>query len=57
MSLPFFKSKRDAESFWNTKSVVKVWVPSSRGFIQVPKSGFFWVPKEMKRGLKFRSNK
>lgn len=56
MSTPFFKRKKDAEGLWGkkregVKKLVKVYVPASRGFLQAPKSGYYWLPLDYARKL------
>jgi len=58
MSTPFFKTKKDAYRLWgNTGDLVKVYVPASRGFLQAPVSGNYWIPSDYARGLKLRRAK
>lgn len=57
MSLPFFKTKKDAQRLWGKKEkLVRVYVPESRGFLQAPKSGYYWVTQGMKTGLKLKKS-
>jgi len=59
MSLPFFTRKADAQKFWggSKNKLVKVYVSANRGFLQAPKSGYYWVTAEMKKGLNLPSSK
>jgi len=58
MSLPFVKTKRDAQHLWGSKvKLVRVYVPASRGFIQASKSGYYWITQEMKARLGLRKSK
>lgn len=44
MSIPFFKTKKEAQELWGPKrKVVKVFVPKERGFLQAPRTGKYWI--------------
>jgi len=58
MSVPFFKTKKDAQDLWGKEEkLVKVYVPSSRGFIQARTSGNYWVPLSYARRLNLKRMK
>ena len=55
MSIPFFKTKKEAQQFWGKgTAIVKVNVPKSRGFLQAPEGGEFWISAEYARKLILR---
>jgi len=53
MSIPFFKTKKQAQDFWGKdRKMVKVFVPKERGFLQAPKTGYYWQWYTYARKLK-----
>lgn len=58
MSLPFFRTKAQAQRFWGRKEPLKrVYVPASRGFLQAPTSGYYWVSKVQAAKLRLGASK
>ena len=55
MSIPFFKTKKQAEDFWGPgRKVVKIFVPKERGFLQAPRTGNYWQWVKYARKLKLK---
>lgn len=57
MSIPFFKTKKEAQDFWGpNRKVLRAYVPKERGFLQARKSGFYWQEEEYVKELGLKSS-
>ena len=59
MSVPFFKTKKEAEDFWGDVyekgdpdgEIMPIWMFKTDGFLQAGEDGVYYVPRKIRRDI------